>query len=1081
METPRIFISYRKKDINRLNETREIRRILGQFCFETWLDEDLKGGDIWRNEIDEALNWANSFLLVIHSDVHAGNTVLEEIKFALQAVSSGKYKNLVCLIVEDSLDGKYLEQLDDTLKKRFSKDNPPYLHIRHYISKFDPNWLESLEISFNPIIKEQQHKAINDAKKAGAIKLEKAIRIYEAFMYLLRPFSVLDKETKYILRKIRNKIKINVYDERTILRILEDNRIVIKTSNFIWIHDDSFGRKAIKEAFFSNSPLLSLDIIEKISIKKMKSILSSLAEIDKPEVCSKLGDYLKEIKSSIISQNNDQRLQSLELLEKFAFRVPKEALKMVGLFANERMEKGPVKYTVPFAYRGRSYRAVLEKCLDISRQYNLRYGLFEECLELLVKFYQFKLNDKEYEDIRKKAKELIISTADYNLRVIQPEGYPFLGYRFQELFISKIESMVINKDNRIFYLATSIIKKLLHTESEGTYWDDKTFTIKFGPLIYTPRLEKLRKNVIKLIFKRIQVEKDDERKISLVKALASGMRFPTRGRCGDKLEQMIMNDTKRIINFYLKFDFSKTNPAILQEIEKQLTFQKRRYAEYKNNNKELARYLYNKSNCLLNKLRRDNFYKIYRVLVGDEIYLRDSDDDSWEKIQKERRDRINTVVNAINTNNLSEWTKIFHKIANAYNLEQEYIFANFRLLGKLLGKEKPDLTDKIIGILLRQNFILKSFLTDLVLGLRESSKSYLADAWATRWLKSKNFDLIKEIPYTYWLPDGKLVKRNDIKMLEQLTYLNVSRKKRDELDQRIFSVLPWLYKKNPSRLNRIILAILKRIPEDKLTFIAGTLSTARIRKEIEMDKLPKAIFELAIRKYIRKERLDHRDKEFISFYAKYNPLGLIDFFKKRIEIYKRIKKDIFTSRYDAVPYHLEEIGKVLSNHSAYRQVIKKIIYEWVLNEDYLLREEGKHLLFELSPDLNQILKDEMILLIKSKDKKKIIAAVRVLSAYDGSPIIDEVCKEALRVSKGNKDVKGAVATAIDSTGVVTGEFGLRDAYQSRLARIQEWGKDKDQYVRRFAIKFAKSLAIDIDRETKRVTEQEMIRKKGLDM
>src|SRR3989338_3451858 len=92
MNTPRIFISYRKKDINRLDEAREIRRNLGQFNFETWLDEDLKGGDIWRSEIDEALKWANCFLLVVHGDIHSGNTVLEEIKFALQAVSSGKYR-----------------------------------------------------------------------------------------------------------------------------------------------------------------------------------------------------------------------------------------------------------------------------------------------------------------------------------------------------------------------------------------------------------------------------------------------------------------------------------------------------------------------------------------------------------------------------------------------------------------------------------------------------------------------------------------------------------------------------------------------------------------------------------------------------------------------------------------------------------------------------------------------------------------------------------------------------------------------------------------------------------------------------
>ena len=66
-------------------------------------------------------------------------------------------------------------------------------------------------------------------------------------------------------------------------------------------------------------------------------------------------------------------------------------------------------------------------------------------------------------------------------------------------------------------------------------------------------------------------------------------------------------------------------------------------------------------------------------------------------------------------------------------------------------------------------------------------------------------------------------------------------------------------------------------------------------------------------------------------------------------------------------------------------------------------------------------------------------------------------------------------------GVVTGEYGMRDAHKRVFERMQEWMRDKSKYVKRFAYEYAKSLCIDIKREEERVSQEEIFRKRGVDI
>ncbi len=811
-------------------------------------------------------------------------------------------------------------------------------------------------------------------------------------------------------------------------------------------------------------------------MEKIKSIVSTLAELESAEAIEKLKEYALEIKDKILCQNNDARLESLDLLERFSFRVPNEALTIISIFADKRNEQKATHYKKPFPRYGWKHGRIMDKCLDILNQYNIRYGFFDESLKLLMQFCVYKENDKDYEEIRKKTKGILIDTAKYNLKIIagKPDGYG-MGYLFQEKFSKKAKKILSARNNIVFNIAIAIIEELLNTEMEGTYWDYKTVTFKGGPLMCTSKLKKIRDRVLKIVFEKIKGEAKLDRKATLIKTLASGVRLPARGVPSDDLDIMIMADVIRIMKFYEGMLLLDKNPVVLQEIEEQAAFLKRRYTK-DIGNKHFRNKVVRKTGKLLNALRGDNIYKIYRIFVGDERSFWDKGDD-WKRIEEERIHGIKKMVADISEKNLTQWIGIIKLIGTTYKYKQEYEFSNFRFFGRHIGKEKPAIAYKIIKMLSKQRFSMKNFYSDLILGIRVSSQRNFADLLIKDWIKGKDFELICEIPHTFWALEDKFMKSQDVNVFKKLLLLKLNEANRQELDYRILRVLPWIYKQNPQTVNDMLFCLLKRLPEKNISTFTDTILMANYRKQIILEKWPMKNFKIILQSLLRKVRLDYHEEEILAIYAKRKPLEVVDFFRKRIIVQKGKKIE----RFDAVPFRLWKLPEAFSKNVEYKKVLRRILLEWIGSNDWLLREEGSRFIYNLAPSIDVILKKELLGLIKTKKKKKIMIALRVLRSYEGASVIDDICKEALRNSKGDKDISQRIKEAFWNTGLVSGEYGMRDAYQKRMDRIKKWAEERNKYIKEFANEFAKSLKKEIVEETRRTEERIMRMKKGVNI
>jgi hypothetical protein len=83
----------------------------------------------------------------------------------------------------------------------------------------------------------------------------------------------------------------------------------------------------------------------------------------------------------------------------------------------------------------------------------------------------------------------------------------------------------------------------------------------------------------------------------------------------------------------------------------------------------------------------------------------------------------------------------------------------------------------------------------------------------------------------------------------------------------------------------------------------------------------------------------------------------------------------------------------------------------------------------------------------------------LMRAYRGSPATHEILKLVVdAVPEGDRTLT-SVAIALESTGVVSGEFGMREAYQRKKTELQPWLADPRRRVKAFA----ESLDRELDR------------------
>lgn len=863
---------------------------------------------------------------------------------------------------------------------------------------------------------------------------------------------LLERVEKQKLSKYFSQLlKIKESQSQTIIEYLEDYQVINKTVNYFLLENEQLGIESLFHLL--NSGLLDFSKLNQyLEIEKnRKIILKQLNKIKHPKVKNYFESLISDFKNYLPRfKNNDDIYVNLELLEEYIYRVPNDALIIIKALINN---KNPLKPKTRIVkgwgeVKGKSYNDLIIKCIELLDK--IRYLELKNIFALFI-----KLSVHQDQSIQLKAKEALKNIAGYNLYVLGR-----IGYNPQIFLLNEVEKW---SDRKLIYYCMALLEitdELLSPSFEGHSMKDyKTFSIQFGALKVSDGLKKIRERTIVLLKKLYLLVKDIEQKQKIIRTLQEITRLPDRGGYDKDMENMVLENTNTLIDYYISIIPNADN-EIVKDIEEDAYWLSRRFDA-----KKLARIEELKSLISSNKE-----YAIFRVFVGYEYYdtaeieERDPEKIGWKEARARRKNKIQGLINDISGENYKDWErKILSMIKNYSFPESQGRFWYFNFFLNELGRQKPEIAYRL---LVENEVKLEPFLAHLIAGIWQSRLKQLAKGLISNWVKEGKHLSTCALVFDYvGMLDKSLINEifNKAKEIENKDIQN------DTFNNIIRSIVKDYPKHKNNR--KLFINCIKELTKNKNW---DWVYNEWHGKDLLLESLTQAEVNVIFENLLLLSDIKYPAEELITPIAEKYPKKVINFFYERFLIQKEKKRE---EHYDAIPYDLYELNQPLSKNT---EIIIPEILKWFKKKDSLLHWEGSHLIKAIFPLFHKSLEEELIKLIRSKNKKNIRIVFNILHAYNGEEFLHNVCKELIREYPENDDYHREIFIVLSQMGVVSGEYGFVGGFKKKKEEIQIWKKDKNKVIQLFVKEYEDFLDKRILYEKKQADEVIELRKRRFD-
>ncbi|MEZ5759502.1 MAG: hypothetical protein R3D86_14875, partial [Emcibacteraceae bacterium] len=214
-------------------------------------------------------------------------------------------------------------------------------------------------------------------------------------------------------------------------------------------------------------------------------------------------------------------------------------------------------------------------------------------------------------------------------------------------------------------------------------------------------------------------------------------------------------------------------------------------------------------------------------------------------------------------------------------------------------------------------------------------------------------------------------------------------------------------------------------------------------------------------------QIDHEGEEILTLVAKKHPLKVVKFFGERLQKSKE------TEIFDAIPFQFQELHKIFSSHAV--QVIKEV-RTWHEGDDGLYSYRGPRFLSLIFPDFPDEFENELLTIVVRGNEEDIKFVLSILRNYEGQIFLHKVCREIVISLPKDHSLLNEVMIILESTGVVSGEYGRALAYERKIKEIEYWLEDENSNVREFSKHYVEILNQQAAQERERVDEEIALRK-----
>jgi ppGpp synthetase/RelA/SpoT-type nucleotidyltranferase len=675
----------------------------------------------------------------------------------------------------------------------------------------------------------------------------------------------------------------------------------------------------------------------------------------------------------------------------------------------------------------------------------LSYFDVQEAFRVLCDLYVSAATDEERRRIIQAAERL----AHNDLEVWRQAGF-----MVQKLLQESITALKDNDRAGARSIVLAVARQILDPELSGSTWHFDSVSIHRGAVPGTNEFGGVRRNVIDLLFRMYEQASSEWEKREVIQALNEAMRFPAGAAYGDALAKMVLDDMRRIVEFFADRAAAEQF-EIVQSLEHDLLWLYRRTKDQASSQSEGRAEIAGKARGVLTAIERfrdqansrERFIR-FKTLVGYESVFPpqwEGDPMNVEEPEAYRAARIAEYAAYVTDETADEWYEAIEQCA-AVRSNDMAMFPSFVEFLKQVAARSPDM----VLAYLKRGDALTGFLPAVLAGLAASSKPSVANDVMEDWT-AREQHLAASARHL------RLTKGASEDLLRKVGEKALTLKE----PVAIIEVIAAIVANNAVALvDPILVPAVQYLTSIKDTrWIAGVWFMPELMAFIA--KLSQPQCEVILDNLVLSRRIGHEEDRILAAIGERFPEAVWRFLRRRLDRHAKEEDDF---GYEAIPRGLVNFRTPLARDAAFAV---NTVREWYTQDNRLFQYRGGRVLHDVFPLIGPEIEAPLLSIVSEATDDAIDFVLQILRTYQGEPFVYGLCTTIVDAMPQDDRRLGEVEIILQNTGVVAGQFGFVDAYQRKSEEVSLWLTDERPKVRAFAERYIRTLNRSIAAEQRR--------------
>jgi hypothetical protein len=744
--------------------------------------------------------------------------------------------------------------------------------------------------------------------------------------------------------------------------------------------------------------------------------------------------------------------QSLSILNAIGFRFSSVATEsLIGFIYN--IDTRVLTYSEQdLAFSGflsgyRDATALIVKAMDALIR--LRYLETVSILRALI-----RLSSHPTEAVERKAIDGLKRLSQYDMSVFYGrDGRGGIGAAPQMAIVEELERSADLGVDVHFTAIVEVLDGVLSPTIEGATWSSSAVTLSFGAVPVSGSVSEVRSRAIQLLIWLYSLSDDVRRRLAIITSLTGASRTENRGSQNEGALVAHAENARIVLEFFVLV-VDSGDLQVIQKIEHDAYWMFVRSSSEEVKVAALA---------VQQKISRCREYQIYRVLVGFQGIFGDwqqlrAGDRQWDGVDALRRDAAKEYAESVDADNYNEWRERIISYGKTSSQDMA-MFSTLYYFLECFALASPVLAFKLLSENLQQ---VQLFQIPLLRGLWSGPQNGSLRKLLNSWIESG----------TNLYPAMKLFSANGDRDLELVkAILNRAGEVDDVATIReAVSVAVSNYAAGDNEIvDKVFLPAVSGLTQRGS---AGWIYDNWFRREIKalLDALDDSALKAILQNLRLLNKIDYHAEEILSVIAERNGGIVLEFLCERLDNGRKVSSNA-QERYEPAPYELHKLNKPWAKLPEVAVSLLRSDFQGSFSS---FIHGGAALLSNIFEDVSGQFEVELLKLVERGEERDYLFVLAVIRNYDGDLSIHNVCKRIVSSVPAGSEFLGEVAIALESTGVVSGEFGIAEAYERKIQEIRYWLDDPNPRVVEFAKWYVQGL--------ERMRESELARaKEGIDL